>query len=173
MRKIVLLRHAKSSWSDPTLADHDRPLNARGKAAAPVTGEWLAYRQHLADRVLCSSAVRTVETVRRMRVAVPALPAPEIDPGLYHASPGEMLERLRALGPDTGTVMMVGHQPGLGSLVRLLSDGTASRRCARAFEHFPTAAVAVMEVDIADWADLAYGTARFTDFAKPRELMDA
>lgn len=173
MKKIVLLRHAKSSWKDVTLDDHDRPLNARGRSAAPAIGEWLRYRKHLPDTILCSSSARTRETVKGVAGAVPALPVPEYDPGLYHASPADMLHRLQALGPGTGTVMLVGHQPGLGSLVRLLSNGTESRRCARAFEHFPTAAAAVLEVDVEDWADLAYGTARFVDFAKPRELMDA
>ena len=173
MKKIILLRHAKSSWQDPSLDDHDRPLNARGRGAAPIIGDWLAHRNHLPDTVLCSSARRTRQTVKGLRKAIPSLPEARIEEPLYHASPGTMLERLRGLPVECQTVLLVGHQPGLGTLTRMLSDGRESRRCRRAFEHFPTAAAAVLDVDIADWADLAYGIAHFVDFAKPRELMDA
>lgn len=173
MKKVILLRHAKSSWDDPALDDHDRPLNGRGKAAAPVIGAWLADRKHLPDKVLCSSSKRTQQTVRRMQTSVPDLPEPEVDPKLYHASPCDMRERLAQLPVDVDTVMVVGHNPGLGALVRKLSDGHEARRCKRAFEHFPTAAAAVLEVDVEDWKDLDFATARFVDFAKPRELMDS
>lgn len=173
MKKLILLRHAKSSWEDPALDDHDRPLNRRGKEAAPVIGSWLAYRRHAPDMVLSSSAVRTRETVRGVKTAMPRLPDAVIEPALYHASPGEMLERLNRLPAALDCVMVVGHQPGLGALARKLSDGRENRRCRRAFEHFPTAAAAVLEIDAEDWADLNYAGARFVDFAKPRELMDA
>ena len=173
MKKVILLRHAKSSWSDPTLDDHDRPLNGRGKAAAPVIGAWLAHRKHIPDTVLCSSSERTKQTVRRMKGALPGLPEPEVDPALYHASPTTMRDRLAQLPEDCDTVMLVGHQPGLGALVRKLANGREQRRCKRAYEHFPTAAAAVLEVDVDAWSDLDFAQARFVDFAKPRELMDA
>lgn len=173
MKKVILLRHAKSSWDDPALDDHDRPLNGRGMASAPVIGEWLAYRKHVPDMVLCSSSTRTTQTVRRMKDALPGMPEPEIDPDLYHASPNTMRDRLAQLPKDCETVMLVGHQPGLGSLVRQLSDGQERRRCRRAYEHFPTAAAAVLEFDVEDWSEVDYQRARFVDFAKPRELMDA
>ncbi|MEM1298008.1 MAG: histidine phosphatase family protein [Pseudomonadota bacterium] len=172
MRKLILLRHAKSSWDDPVLEDHDRPLNKRGHAAAPVIGEWLKYRHHKPDFVLCSSAKRTQETVQRLRKVMDGLPEPLVERGLYHASPADMLARLQQLPASVGSVLLVGHQPGLGALTRKLSDGRENRRCRRAFEHFPTAAAAVLEFD-ADWSALDYATARFVDFAKPRELMDA
>lgn len=173
MKKIVLLRHAKSSWADTSLDDHDRPLNARGKAAAPIIGEWLAYRKHHPEMILCSSSVRTRETVTGMMQVVPGLPKPVIERALYHASPGDLKQRLQDLPREVQSIMLVGHQPGLGSLARLLSNGRENRRCNRAFEHFPTAAAAVLSVDIEDWSSLTYGTAEFVDFAKPRELMDA
>ncbi|MFK7944751.1 MAG: histidine phosphatase family protein [Paracoccaceae bacterium] len=173
MKKLILLRHAKSSWDDPSLDDHDRPLNRRGKEAAPAIGSWLAYRKHAPDLVLCSSAVRTRETVRGVRKTIPHLPDPVIERALYHASPCEMRERLNLIATDIDCVMLVGHQPGLGTLARKLSDGRENRRCRRAFQHFPTAAAAVLEFEVEDWAELDFGTARFVDFAKPRELMDA
>ncbi|MEM9138423.1 MAG: histidine phosphatase family protein, partial [Pseudomonadota bacterium] len=140
MKKVILLRHAKSSWDDPSLDDHDRPLNGRGQRAAPVIAAWLADRAHLPDTVLCSSSARTLQTLDGMKPELPNLPEPQVDPGLYHASPCEMRERLAKLPKDCNTVMVVGHQPGLGSLARKLSDGRERRRCRRADEHFPTAA---------------------------------
>jgi phosphohistidine phosphatase len=173
MKKVILLRHAKSRWDDPATDDHDRPLNKRGKAAAPLIGRWLGERRHLPDTVLCSSAVRTVETVRRMRRAMPELPEPVIERELYHAAPDAMRDRLARLPQRCGTAMLVGHNPGLGSLLRRMSDGREGRRCRRAFEHFPTGAAAVLELDIGHWAEIGYGEARFVDFAAPRELMEA
>lgn len=173
MKKVILLRHAKSSWDDPSLDDHDRPLNRRGKQAAPIIGEWLSHREHMPDVVLCSSSERTRETVSGMRKSVPSLPDPVVERELYHASPCDMRSRLSQLPSNVETVMLVGHQPGLGSLVRKLANGQENRRCKRAYEHFPTGAAAVLEIDVEDWADIDYAKARFVDFAKPRELMDA
>lgn len=173
MKKLILLRHAKSSWDDPALSDHDRPLNKRGRGAAPVIAAWLVSRSHVPDTVLCSSAVRTRETVERMRSRMPDLPEPVVEPTLYHAAPDTLRARLSALPSGCQTVMLVGHQPGIGAFARLLADGTEKRRCKRAYEHFPTAAAAVFEADIEDWSELGPAKARFIDFATPRELIDA
>jgi phosphohistidine phosphatase len=151
MKKVILLRHAKSRWDDPATDDHDRPLNKRGKAAAPIIGRWLADRGYLPDTVLCSSSARTTETVRRMRKTMPG---------------GQTAAELH-------DVMLVGHNPGLGSLVRKMADGREDRRCRRAFEHFPTGAAAVLELDLDRWSEIGFGEARFVDFASPRELMEA
>ena len=173
MKKVILLRHAKSSWDDPALEDHDRPLNKRGKASVPVIGRWLVEHRHMPDAVLCSSSARTRETVSRMRAALPTLPGPIVERELYHASPGAMRDRLAKLPRDCSTVMLVGHNPGLGSLVRKMSDGRENRRCRRAYEHFPTGAAAVLELDVDDWSKIDFNRARFVDFAAPRELMEA
>ncbi len=173
MKKVIFLRHAKSSWDDPAVDDHDRPLNGRGKAAAPLIGRWLSERRHLPDTVLCSSSARTTETVRRLRKSLPRLPDPVVERGLYHASPSAMRDRLAMLPPECETVMLVGHNPGLGSLVRKMSDGRENRRCRRAYEHFPTGAAAVLELDVESWSQIDFASARFVDFAVPRELMDA
>jgi len=170
MKKLILLRHAKSSWEDPALPDHDRPLNPRGRRAAPLIGEWLAARGHVPDRILCSPARRTQETLALMTRAVPSLPEAEIEPGLYHASPAQMLARLRRLPADCAGVMLIGHQPGLGGFARKLSGGAVRAGCARAFAHFPTAAAAVLLLPIDDWGEIAHGTADFVDFAMPREI---
>lgn len=171
MKKLILLRHAKSSWSDPDLDDHDRPLNARGRAAAPVIGQWMAHRRHLPDFVLSSSARRNRQTVKRLRKTLCALPEAVIDPALYHASPDAMRERLAQLDDSVDTALLVGHQPGLSSLVRQLSNGHVRPGCNRAFEHFPTAAAAVLELPIESWSELEPHKAIFVDFARPRDLI--
>ncbi|GMG83013.1 histidine phosphatase family protein [Paralimibaculum aggregatum] len=170
MKKVILVRHAKSSWSDPALEDHDRPLAPRGRRAAPVISRWLLERGHLPDLVLCSSSLRTRQTVELMAETIPGLPAPVIEPDLYHASPDQMRARLAGLPPETAAAMIVGHNPGLSALTRKLAGGAVRPRCARAFDHFPTAAAAVFELDLEDWGRLAYHAAAFVDFARPREL---
>lgn len=173
MKKVILVRHGKSSWDNPDLDDHDRPLNPRGRAASPIIAGWLEQRGHRADVVLCSSAARTRETASRMATVVEEMPTPRIDEGLYHAAPRAILERIRRLDSDFGTVMVIGHNPGLSALSRKLSGPNVRRRCARSFEHFPTAAAAVFIADIDRWTDLAFGEAEFIDFARPKELVAA
>ena len=172
MKKVILLRHAKSSWDDADLDDHDRPLNKRGRTASPVIGEWLTRKKHVPDLVLCSTATRARDTLKRLKLPKAASRPVEFIPKLYHASPETMLEILRRGDNAVDTVMLVGHQPGMGAMARLMSDH-ATARCKRAFEHFPTAAAAVLEIDVSRWKDVGYGMANFIDFAKPRELMDA
>lgn len=170
MKTVILLRHAKSSWADPALDDHDRPLNGRGKAAAPVVAEWLRRAGHRPDRVLCSSAKRTRQTYRRMAEAMPDLPEAVIEPRLYHADPEAMFALLAEQPDSASSVLMLGHQPGLSAFARQLVNGSIRPHCHRAFDHFPTAAAAVLRLDIARWRDLVRRSAAFVDFAVPREL---
>lgn len=172
MKRLILLRHAKSSWSDPDLDDHDRPLNQRGRLAAPLMGAWLAERDLTPDHVICSSSARTIETWRRARALLNGeAPDPTISAKLYHADPAAMLKLLRAAPDEAETVMMIGHQPGLGAFARKLANGATPAGCARAFTKFPTAACAVLESEAESWADAAFGEARFSAFAIPRELV--
>jgi phosphohistidine phosphatase len=172
MKKLVLLRHAKSSWDDPAMEDHDRPLNKRGRKSAPLIARWLVRRRHLPDTVLCSSAARAQETVALMGSAVAGMPDPVIERALYHARPGAMLDRLAKLPRGCRTAMLVGHNPGLCDLLRQLSDGREEPDLRRALEHFPTAAAAVLEIRGDDWSSIGFGRAHFFDFASPRELRD-
>ena len=87
MKRLILTRHAKSSWDDPLTPDHDRPLNDRGKAAAADLGQWLASRDYVPDEVLCSDALRTRKTFSGMAPALPGSPVLELKPALYHAGP--------------------------------------------------------------------------------------
>lgn len=172
MKTVILMRHAKSSWSDPGLDDHDRPLNKRGRKSAPVMAKWLKEQGLLPDRILCSSSRRTQETVERMREEVPSLPEAEITEALYHASPDVILEQLQQLPGDCTRALVLGHEPTMSSALLLLDSSATSPGLYRAYEHYPTAAIAVLEADVADWRELKAGRAKFTSFAVPRELMD-
>ncbi|MEM9764060.1 MAG: histidine phosphatase family protein [Pseudomonadota bacterium] len=171
MKTVILLRHAKSSWADETLDDHERPLNRRGKAAAPVIGDWIWRHGYRPDRVVVSSSRRTRQTLKRMRSAVPALPEGAVEPRLYHADPPAMFALLAEQPDWAETVLLLGHQPGLSAFARRLTNGHIRPHCVRAFEHFPTAAAAVLTLEIESWAELAPASASFVDFAMPRELM--
>jgi phosphohistidine phosphatase len=95
MKRLILTRHAKSSWDDPLMNDHDRPLNERGKAAAADLGQWLASRGYVPSEVLCSDAVRTRATFSGLAPALPGAPVLDLKPALYPAGPDVMLAVLR------------------------------------------------------------------------------
>jgi phosphohistidine phosphatase len=165
MRRLILMRHAKSSWADPGQADHDRPLNGRGRRAAAEVGAWLAARGLVPGAALVSSAARTRETWARLGPAfaeVPVAPRPD----LYHASPEAMLRALRG-ATEIETVAMVGHQPGIGVFAaRLLAAPPADA----AFAKYPTAATAVIEFDADGWAAVDWGAGRLAAFITPAAL---
>ncbi len=171
MRRLILLRHAKSTWSDPTLSDHDRPLNQRGRLAAPLMGAFMTDEGLIPDRVVLSSSARTKETWERAKQAFPVQPDKEVREDLYLADPHTLLEVARALPDAVGDVLMIAHNPGIASFARKLANGQTKASCARAFQHFPTAAVAVLEADIESWRDLAFSACDFTRFAMPKELV--
>lgn len=171
MKRLILFRHAKSAWDDPELEDHDRPLNQRGRLAAPLMGAWLSERGFLPDRVLSSSSRRTIETWHRARPCVPGAPEAEILPTLYHADPMRMLEVVQGLDPDSACGLILGHQPGLGSFLRRLAAPDTAATCARAYRKFPTAACAAVDFPVNDWRDVAFGGGHFHSFAVPRELV--
>src|SRR5262249_29231195 len=145
MLTLSLLRHAKSSWADARLKDIDRPLNARGEDAAPLMGAFMAREKLSPDLILCSPAERTRQTLELVLAYLE--PAPEVvsEAGLYLASPGGMLKRLRKLARKIRHVMIVGHNPGLHALAQQLvgDEGEAESLEALAAK-FPTAGLAVI-----------------------------
>ncbi|MEM8742170.1 MAG: histidine phosphatase family protein [Pseudomonadota bacterium] len=171
MKRLVLVRHAKSSWSDPELDDFDRPLNERGRLSAPVTGAWLAEKGMRPDFVAMSPARRCIETWERISAQIPTVPEPKSEKRLYMADPDTMLTVLRHVPREAETVVMVGHQPGISSFARKLANGTVPASCARAFKKFPTAAAAIIEFEADDWEDAEFGLGEFRSFAAPKELV--
>ena len=170
MKTLILLRHAKSSWDDPLLPDHERRLNKRGRAAAAAMGQWLGRTGLTPEAVLCSSARRARETVERMRLVLPALPEPAILSSLYQAAPEVMEAALDCLSERVSIAMLVGHEPGISAFTHALTGDEVSPSLIRAFDHFPTAAAAVLELDRNSWGARQDGTARFLRFQVPREL---
>lgn len=168
MKTLTLLRHAKSGWDDPVARDFDRPLNAKGARAAAVMGHHLRDLGLRFDRLVASPAVRVVETLDHFARGYGTLPTVEQDRELYLASAATLLDRVRALPDDAGRVLMVGHNPGLEDLVLLLCAEANPLRGA-VEEKFPTASVAVLELD-GDWAGACDGCAHLVRFVRPRDL---
>jgi phosphohistidine phosphatase len=170
MRTLFLLRHAKSSWDDPDLEDHDRPLNRRGRRACETMGAWLAAEGRPPDTLLCSSARRARETAARVLAGIEPEPAQEVVPELYLASAEQMLERLRSLPDSCERAMVVAHEPGMRDLTLWLAAGGDAEALERVSAKFPTAAVAVLELPIGRWGELGPGQGVLTAFVTPREL---
>lgn len=161
-RRLILTRHAKSDWDEPTLPDHDRPLNARGRRSARALGDWLASRGYDPEEVLCSSARRTLETWDRVADAVfETRPAFRSEPDLYHASPDTMLRILRTASAPT--VMMIGHNPGIAEFAAQLP---ARAPMDPQFRRYPTAATLVVDFQIDSWAEVRPGEGSVLDFVR-------
>jgi phosphohistidine phosphatase len=165
MRRLILMRHAKSSWADPTQRDLDRPLNKRGRRSAKLIGTWLKAKGYLPGAALVSTARRTQETWSGV-VGTAGAAATTYVPELYQAGPEAMLAALRQ-APDIAAVLMLGHQPGIGEFARrLLAEPPDDAD----FAKFPTAAVAVIDFDADAWPAVAWGRGRLADFVTPRVL---
>ncbi|PQO22646.1 phosphoglycerate mutase [Rhodobacteraceae bacterium WD3A24] len=166
-RRLILTRHAKSSWNDPRQADFDRPLNPRGQAAAPLIGRWLAARGLVPEAVLVSSARRTLETWQRIARELPEPPEAQPVDALFHAGPVAMLRALRGLPDEVRTAMLIGHNPGLAEFaLQLPAEPSPHPK----FADFPTGATLVVDFDITRWADLRRGTGRIVAFLTPGDL---
>jgi phosphohistidine phosphatase len=162
-RRLYLLRHAKSSWKDPALADHDRPLAPRGRRAAKAIGRHLRDRGIEPALVLCSSATRARQTLERIKLG-----DAQIEPDLYGAGADALLARLREVPAAVPSVMLIGHNPGLQDLALLLSRPGAERQELEV--KFPTAALAALAFTASGWRMLDRGTAELIEFVRPRDV---
>ncbi len=171
MKRLTLIRHAKSDWSDEGSRDVDRALNQRGWRAARVVGNWMAEHRLQFDLVLASPAVRVTETLDGLAQGYGRKLDAVIDKRIYLASSVTLIEVLRDRGGSGGHVMMCGHNPGMEDLVLDLvpeSDNGAWRGAVE--EKFPTASVAEIMLDIPEWSDLDARTGRIERFTRPRDL---
>ena len=162
--RLILIRHAKSA-RPAGVADHDRPLNDRGRRAADALGRWMAREGLLPDAVLVSDARRTRETWDGIAAALPEAPPPRPERGLYEVGAEEMLDVLR--GAEGRTVALVGHNPGIGDLAAgLLAAPPDHPR----FADYPTGATLVARLPAEGWAALARGGGEAERFVVPREI---
>lgn len=149
MKTLLLMRHAKSSWSDTELSDHDRPLNKRGRRAAPWVGEFLRQQNWLPDFVVTSTAVRASETAQAVARACSYEGPMEITRRLYLSEPSAYLETLSAVPQGKQRVLLVGHNPTVSELLLQL---TGEER------EMTTAALAVIELDTPEFCDVKDST---------------
>ena len=165
MKRLILTRHAKSSWDDPAIADHDRPLNERGKGAAADLGQWLSSRGYVPGEALVSDALRTWETWSGIEAVLKSGATLKLKSALYHAGPNVMLAVLRHAEGDV--VAMVGHNPGIAEFAgRLLARAPANPE----FNRYPTGATLVVDFEVESWQDVGFGQGIVDDFIVPREI---
>ncbi len=163
MKALLVLRHAKSSWKDPDLEDHDRPLNKRGKKDAPRMGKLLREENLIPDLILSSTAVRAQSTAKAAAESAKYKGKIHLDERLYLADPATMVSVLKEVRDTSACkVMIVAHNPGQEDLVRELAGGQGP---------FPTAALAHMELPIETWEEFELTTkAKLVHLWRPREL---
>ena len=166
-RRVYVLRHAKSSWDDPSLSDHDRPLNRRGQRAAKAMSRHMRQAGVEPEVVLCSTALRARQTLEGVEPAL-GTRLSSVEPELYGAGVRILIERLRQVPATVASVMLIGHNPGLQDLVLALSTPSANRD--RVALKFPTAALATLAFAAADWRGLVPGAADLVDYVRPRDL---
>ena len=158
------MRHAKSSWGEPSLADFERPLNERGLKAAPLVGRFMRRRRLWPDLVLSSPAERARQTAALV-IESAGLAAPlRYDERIYEATPARLAEVVSQVEEGVGELLLVGHNPGLAGLLELLAGES---------RHMPTAALARVALDVEKWGRLREGVGRVELFVRPKELADA
>ena len=161
MKKLLLLRHAKSSWEDTSLPDFERPLNERGLRAAPLVGEFMRKQRLRPDMVLCSPAKRTRETIALVLETAGITTELRYDERIYEASVMRLLEIVSQIDDDKMEVMLVGHNPGMENLLERLTGET---------ERMPTAALALITLNAEKWSEAEAQGGRLERLVKAKEL---
>lgn len=163
MKTLYLLRHAKSSWKDASLADFERPLKGRGREAAERMGRFLASKKVNISALISSPSVRTRETVeillRHSRLQV----EPLFDQRIYEASLATLAQVVSEIPAENKSAMLVGHNPGMEELLAFLTHES---------RHMPTCALARISLDGVSWKEVDRGTGKLEWFVVPKDLGD-
>ena len=170
MRRLLLLRHAKSSWDNPGLDDFERPLSDRGRRAAPAMGQYLLDHDLVPDYVLCSPARRAAETWEHIAPLLNGAVPVEYEPGLYLASPSAILTYVQSQPVEHEAVMVVGHNPGMESTAVRLTGAGDPELIRQMWTKYPTAALAQIEFDAELWGEIDWGEGDLKRFVRPRDL---
>jgi phosphohistidine phosphatase len=168
--RLSLLRHAKSSWDDPGLDDHDRPLNARGRKAAALMGKFIAAEGLLPDRICSSTSLRTRQTLAILTQQWPGEVETQFDRALYLAEPDTLLAEVKRAPKGTGHLMLLGHNPGMEQFAAALLANGPSNAIAAMTRKYPTAGLAVFALATETWSKTELGSARLLQFVTPRIL---
>jgi phosphohistidine phosphatase len=166
---LYLLRHAKSAWDDPALADHDRPLNDRGRRAAPAMGNWLREHDCAVAQALVSTAERARQTWELVSARLKRPPEAAYERGLYLCGAQALLGRLRQVDADRPSCMLIAHNPDMQQLALTLAGNGDVDVLAAMRGKYPTAALAILSF-AGSWRDLDRGCAVLTDFVRPKDL---
>ncbi|HKY82458.1 MAG TPA: histidine phosphatase family protein [Sphingobium sp.] len=171
MKRLTLLRHAKSDWDDPVARDFDRPLNRRGKKAALLIGQFARGRKMQFDLLVASPAARVVQTLDTFLEGYGHPFELHWDRRIYLASAPTLLDVIRDLPDTIDSAIMAGHNPGLEELIlELVPDDGASSLREDVEVKFPTASLAVLDLAIDRWADVTQNVATLVSFTRPRDL---
>lgn len=165
-KRLILIRHAKSSWDAP-FDDHARTLNDRGRDAASAIGTWLRTQHYVPDVIYSSDAARTVETTQRLVTALSASPSIEYLNRMYHGSPAALWNVLRKAQGDT--VALVAHNPGIAVFAE---DIVAQAPDHPRFMDYPTGATLVCDFPANNWAEAVSRSGQVVDFIVPRDMSD-
>ena len=163
MKTLYLLRHAKSSWKDAHLQDFDRPLNGRGREAAPLVGRFLRKRKLRVDLILSSPAARARQTATLVRESAGLSAELLFDERIYEADSARLLEVVTRAGETADALMLVGHNPGMEELLRLLTGEERQMR---------TATLACVALEVEKWSKVQEGAGRLEWLVRPKELAE-
>ncbi|HEY0384629.1 MAG TPA: histidine phosphatase family protein [Pyrinomonadaceae bacterium] len=161
MKTLFLLRHAKSSWQNESLPDFERPLNERGRSAAPLIGKFMRQHKLRPDLILCSPAERARQTIALVSAAAAFKAELRYDERIYAASAARLFAVVSQIDESAGSVLLVGHNPGLEELLEALTGEV---------RHLPTAALAHMTLNVERWAGACEQTGELVRLVKPKEL---
>ena len=175
MKDLFILRHAKSSWSDPFLDDFDRPLNKRGKQACVDMGQWIHNQNITPELVLCSPAKRAIDTLKRVKKGQMAFGKKKFEASLYLASPSELLNLIKKVPAKVSSLMLIGHNPGMHELIlQLVNTKALQSEQAQSFQQivykFPTTGFAHLQFNVSDWVDVAPFTGKLYRMMTPSLL---
>lgn len=163
MKTLYILRHAKSDWSNAALSDFERPLNERGKKAAPLMGRMMRARNFIPQFVISSPAVRARQTAETITENAGLKGKIKFDSRIYEAHPQTLLEIVSEIADSFDSAMLVGHNPGFENLVQILTDE---------IQPMPTAALAVIDLKIEHWNQIFSSAAILREIIRPKEMAD-
>ena len=161
MKKIYVLRHSKSSWSDLSLGDFHRPLNSRGKTDGPMMSVYLSTRIDMIDFLHCSSSVRTYETSKYFIERIKFIDI-QYDESLYHSSSSEIINNIKCYDEQYNSAMIIAHNPGLTNLINEISDIS--------LDNLPTTGLVEINFDCTKWSDISLDNSTVVDIKFPKQL---